>query len=128
MKKMHAALIDNAIFNLKNGISEIDSEPRKAVINFCNGVELLFKSFIFEEHWSLIAEKPRQITIDNFKIGNFKSISFDSCLDILRNISSITFTKDELSSIKNIQKHRNCLVHFVDMRYSKKDQRELISE
>jgi ribosomal protein L37AE/L43A len=114
MKKeeMFKSLVDNAFDFLFKAISELDEHPKYSVIHFYAAVELLVKSRLMYEHWSLVVTKRQEPDWDKFVSGDFQSVSLDEAASRLDKIVRSGLSGAELSAFREVAKHRNKMVHF----------------
>jgi hypothetical protein len=112
------SLVKNAIDFLIRSVSELETNPKYSIINFCTAVELFLKSRLMLEHWSLIFDDPKQAHLDKFLQGDFKSVTMEGAIVRLKGIAALKFDKNEEECFKTIRNHRNQLVHFFNKAYS----------
>jgi len=118
MKKDFNSLVENAIDFLRRSTSEIDTNPKYAVINFFSALELFLKARLMLEHWALIVSKPEHAQKEKFQSGDFVSISFDEAVSRLKSIAGVEVKQEERECFTTIRKHRNQLVHFFHSEYT----------
>lgn len=103
-------LVENGFDFLKNAIDEFDKKPKYSVIHFATAVELLLKSRLLHEHWSLIVDGPPDFK--KFKDGNFKSINFKDLIPRLEQALEENIATEIKKCFEAIANHRNKMVHF----------------
>lgn len=64
-----ANLFDNALEFLRTAIAEFDDNPKMSLIHFNTGVELVFKSQLLAEHWTLVVANRREPDVSESKSG-----------------------------------------------------------
>lgn len=109
---MFKSLVDNAFDFLFKAISELDEHPKYSAIHFYAAVELLVKSRLMYEHWSLVVTKRQEPDWDKFVSGDFQSVSLDEAASRLDKIVRSGLSGAELSAFREVAKHRNKMVHF----------------
>lgn len=109
---MFKNLVDNGFDFLFKAISELDKQPKYSVIHFYTAVELLVKSRLMHEHWSLVVTKRQEPDWDKFISGDFQSVSLDEAAIRLDKIVRSGLSGAELSAFREVAKHRNKMVHF----------------
>ena len=109
-------LSENSIDFLISAIENIKKEedPRSwkyALVHLASANELLLKSFLEKEHWSLLFENINLAKKKSVESGEFKSVTFETCLDRLKNIRGMKFDERDEKSLRTIQTYRNRVVH-----------------
>lgn len=109
---MRAALVANGLDFIEKSIKELNSEPKFSVSHFATGVELLLKSRLFSEHWSLVSARPHSTAWTAVKDGEFVSVQAS---DLTKSLSAVTATylAKEQEVFKSVFEHRNQALHFV---------------
>lgn len=109
---MLSALISSGLDCVEKSIKELDSEPQFSVAHFATGVELLLKSRMFAEHWTLVSAHPHSTPWTAIKSGTFVTVQAG---DLAKALTSITGTPlaTEEQVFKSVFDHRNQAVHFV---------------
>jgi hypothetical protein len=114
--RLSHALLSNSHDFIRSAVkyaNEDDKDSFKfAIIHLTSALELLLKSRLAEEHWSLIFINPDKATVPNLQIGNFISVDIDTAQKRLRNICNIELSNSDKELIKNLQKIRNKIIHF----------------
>lgn len=104
------SIVNNGLDFFRKSLTEIDAEPKFSVIHFFAEVELFLKARLMAEHWSLIVS--RDPNWGNFERGDFKSVTFDECLERLEKVARSPISIDDAKRFKQLAKHRNRIVHF----------------
>ena len=103
-------LIRNALDILAQAISAIKNSPKHSIINFYAAVELVLKSRLLHDHWSLVVNKDPDR--GKFEAGDFVSVGFDeACLRLKRVVRS-PISDRAYKNFDSIRRHRNRAVHF----------------
>ena len=103
-------LVSNALDFLETAFDEFDKKPKYSVVHFCTAIELILKSRLMHEHWSLIVDgKPN---INKFKEGNFKSLGFKELIARIESVLGEKIPDDAKKCFDEISNHRNKMVHF----------------
>ena len=96
-----------------NYAKESDENSWKfAVLHLASALELLFKSRLAEEHWSLVFADPDKATVANLQTGDFLSVDIDTSIKRLKNIIDIELSTKDRSLIKKLKEVRNKIIHF----------------
>jgi hypothetical protein len=125
-EEMLHALVENGFDFLEKAIDDIEKNPKYSVINFHAAVELFLKARLMSEHWSLVISDRQKPDWDKFITGNFQSISLDGAADRLEKVVRSGLTKSELTSFREVTKHRNKAVHFFHEAHSKKENQDQV--
>jgi len=122
------SLVSNAIDFLSRSVTDLKKQPKYSVINFCVGLEMFLKARLLKEHWALVVTKPEAAILDQFRSGDFHSVSMEEAARRLRNVVGERIGKDEEACFEEVRKHRNRLVHFFHPAYSRKSNEKLIHQ
>jgi hypothetical protein len=85
---------------------------RFAVLHLASSIELLLKSKLAEEHWSLVFANPDKASLYNLQTGDFQSVDIDSLQKRLKNISRIDLSNRDKDLIRKLREIRNKIIHF----------------
>lgn len=85
---------------------------RFAALHLASSIELLLKSKLAEEHWSLVFANPDKASIDNLQTGDFQSVDIATLQKRLNNICGIELPNRDKELIKKLRKIRNKIIHF----------------
>jgi len=105
-------LIDNAFDFLDTAVKQFKTEPKYSVIHFSSAVELILKTRLFYEHWSLIVSTKKNPSIEEFKKGNFKSLNFKDLIPRIEETLGEKIPEEAERCFNNLANHRNKMVHF----------------
>ena len=122
------SLVSNAIDFLGRSIIDLKKRPKYSVINFCVGLEIFLKARLILEHWALVLTKPETAVIEQFRVGDFHSVSMEEAIRRLKNVAGERIGKDEEVCFEQVRKHRNRLVHFFHPAYARRPNEKLIQE
>jgi len=111
-KEIFDSVVKNSLDFLTHSFTELEASPKYSLIHFFSAVEIIFKARLMIEHWSLIYEKPAEANLTKFLAGDFRSVTILGAIERLSNVTNIFFSKNEVDTYKNIQNHRNMLIHF----------------
>ena len=111
------SLVLNAFDFLERAVRELEKSPKYSVIHFFNSIELFLKARLLSEHWSLVVSKTEKANLEAFRKGDFQSVTFDDCLNRLRNVANEPIAGHEEQSFRELRDHRNKLVHFFHPKY-----------
>ncbi|MGC9539744.1 hypothetical protein [Streptomyces sp. UG1] len=111
--------IRNGIDYLVSVVEHLDSDtctgPREikyAVLHLQAAAEVLLKSRLLREHWSLVFSDPAKATSEKFWASDFTSCGTDAAVERLRNICGLNITRKDAEALKNLGKDRNALQHY----------------
>ena len=116
-EQLRIALLDNALDSLLSAAEAVhrDEGPRslkEAVLHLANGVELVIKARIAQEHWSLIFSNIDQASYGKIVSGDFVSVGYGKAIERLEGIVDITVERQSKHHLQDLRKHRNLLTHF----------------
>lgn len=104
------SLVSNGFDFLETAIQEFKEKPKYSLIHFAAGIELILKSRLLQEHWSLIIDgKPN---LKRFEVGDFKSINYSELIPRIEDILKESISEDIKKCFKSIGDHRNKMIHF----------------
>lgn len=106
-------LTNNMFQNLSKSIECIDTDGKTSIIYYFSALELMFKARLLKEHWSFILQDidDKKANINNFKNGDFLTVSFDVAASRIRNLFQ-DLDKDYEKHFEELKKIRNRLIHF----------------
>lgn len=122
------SLVSNGIDFLSRSVADLKRHPKYSVISFCVGLEIFLKARLIKEHWALVITKPETAIIEQFRAGDFHSVSMEDAIRRLKNVAGERIGKDEETSFEQVRKHRNRLVHFFHPAYARKSNESLIRQ
>jgi hypothetical protein len=122
------SLVSNGIDFLSRSVTDLKKRPKYSVINFCVGLEIFLKARLIKEHWALVVTKPEIAIIEQFRAGDFHSVSMEDAIRRLKNVAGERIGKGEEISFEQVRKHRNRLVHFFHPAYAHKSNEKLIQQ
>lgn len=116
-EQLRNALLDNALDFLLSAAEAVhrDEGPRslkEAVLHLANGVELVIKARIAQEHWSLIFSNIDHASYDKIVNGEFVSVDYGKAIERLGEIVDVTVGGYSNKHLQNLRKLRNRLTHF----------------
>ena len=116
-EQLRIALLDNALDFLLSAAEAVhrDEGPRslkEAVLHLANGVELVIKARIAQEHWSLIFSNIDQASYGKIVSGDFVSVGYGKAIERLGGIVDITVERQSKDHLQALRKQRNLLTHF----------------
>lgn len=110
--KINKSLVDNAFDFLGKAIDEFEESPKYSVIHFYSAIELILKSRLLQEHWSLVVSNPQKADRERFVTGNFQSAGLEDANVRLKTIANDAVGMNALAVFKKLSTHRNQLMHF----------------
>jgi hypothetical protein len=69
------ALVENGLRFITRATADVQADTQLSVLHFATGLELVLKSRLFREHWTLIAEKPHGATWNKLRAGDLLTLS-----------------------------------------------------
>ena len=90
----------------------INRELKYSILHLHAGISIILKEKLAREHWALLFQNIDKASLKDFRSGNFTGISFDKCIDRLKEISSLGIRKEEKSILKQLKIKRNKIEHF----------------
>lgn len=91
--------------------AESDVLPKFLVLNLAAATELILKSRLCKEHWSLIFQNPDKASVDCLHSGEFCSATFDTCVVRLERICGVEFRGCDRHVLGELRARRNCYQH-----------------
>ena len=116
-EQLRIALLDNALDSLLSAAEAVhrDEGPRslkEAVLHLANGVELVIKARIAQEHWSLIFSNIDQASYGKIVSGDFVSVDCNKAVERLAKIVDVTVGGHSDEHLRALRNRRNRLTHF----------------
>lgn len=110
------ALVSHGLQFLRSSATFLSTSPSQttfSILHFAVGLELLLKSRLFQEHWSLIAAAPHSTQWSAIKDGDFQSVQARDLLPVLSRILGENFSPATEAAFKEVLRHRNRSIHFL---------------
>lgn len=126
--KIFSTVVENGIDFLTHSSDILEKNPKYSVIAFCAGIELVLKSRLILEHWTLVLADPSKADRASFLAGDFRSVSTPECIDRLSRICGSYVSKEAQKSFAGLVQHRNRLVHFYHDGYTTKVTKETLAD
>ncbi|MFI2764889.1 hypothetical protein ACH5A3_39675 [Streptomyces echinatus] len=110
--------VRNGVDYLLSAVDLLGSDRMKprgikyAVLHLHAAAEVLLKTRLVREHWSLVFDDPGQATERAFRSGDFRSCTLAQAVVRLRNIAGITITAKENEALGDLGRDRNALQHY----------------
>jgi len=102
--------IATAVKQLEATSSERDL--RYALLHLAAGAELLMKSWLLKEHWSLVFEKLDEAATNRLISGKFKTATPDQCIDRLERVVRINISERARGELERLRGLRNRMIHY----------------
>lgn len=118
----------NALEFAETAVRQLEKSPKYSVISFWTAVELFVKARLLKEHWSLVVSKTEKANWEAFRRGDFVSVTFDECLNRIRNIANEPIATHEEHTFKELRDRRNKLVHFFHQDYAGRPDATLLAQ
>ena len=114
-------LIENAFYFIASAIDSVPSSARHTILDLHTSIELFFKARLMFEHWSLVLDKPGDVSFEKFISGDFKSIYLTQAIKRIDHITDEKISKDTIDAFKSLSIHRNRIAHFSSVEAANKD-------
>lgn len=89
-----------------------DRNIKYGVLHLSSGIELVLKTRLLQEHWTLVFENPKNATKQQFDSGDFPSVDFDTCISRLINVCQLNWLDNARKNLKSFRDIRNRIEHF----------------
>lgn len=107
------SIVDNAVEFISRASKNLkEGDLKYAVLNFYSGAELLIKSRLVKEHWSLMLKSPEKASLDKLKTGDIQTVGLVDGVKRIQELTGISISKSALHSFQELRNHRNRLAHF----------------
>ena len=83
-----------------------------AILDLSNGMELLLKARLEQEHWSLLFSNPDKANRSKLQQGDFNSVTFDQACARLKEIVGVCIKDSDRKHLDSIRKLRNQFTHY----------------
>jgi len=104
--------IENAVDTFLDKKSPTENRLKYSVIHFYIGLELLLKSRLAHEHYTLIIRDLKKYQKGDYEKGDFVSVGYDESIDRLKKICGLQVDQRAKDAFKKIQQTRNKFIHF----------------
>jgi hypothetical protein len=120
MTQIRHTVLSNGLDFVLKGLEELGNYEGSGEINRLKyvilhidaGIELILKSKLLEEHWSLVFEQPQNAKKKAYQEGDFSSVSLASSIKRLKDVCDISISKVQEDKINALHKKRNVMQHF----------------
>lgn len=83
-----------------------------AVLHLQAASEVLIKTRLVHEHWSLVFKDPGRASRQKYEDGDFSSCELSEALNRLRDVVGITIDEKDKKSLEALSRSRNALQHY----------------
>lgn len=83
-----------------------------SLLHLLAGTELVMKARLYIENWTYIFADMNNADRKKLVDGSLKTVDYSKCVDRLKRLCDIEFSKDDEDSFENLRKRRNCVEHF----------------
>ena len=113
-EKLSLTLIENSFDFLYRAIkySKEKRDWKYAVLNLANALELMMKTILEKEHWSLLFESIDSASREKLIKGDFQSVNFETSINRLKSIINFKLSTSDLKYLRKIRDIRNKITHF----------------
>ena len=125
MKDIKTDILYNALDFLDESLKKFadrnadERDLKFATLSAISSVELLLKSYIYTEHWSLIFLDIGKAKKENLQSGDFQSIGMEESIKRLKTICNITISPQDERTLRALKRTRNRMQHFIESHNSK---------
>ena len=112
-------VVNNAISFIERAISELTEKNineadqlKYSTIHLYEGIELLLKAILIDEHWTLLFSNIDKCTPQKYENGDFHSVGYDDTVKRIENCCSVIIERKTKESIDSLRKIRNRYIHF----------------
>jgi hypothetical protein len=107
-------LVGSALDFFAQAVDEHKSLPKYAILHLAASVELFLKARLMAEHWTLIISPKKPLKFDQFKNGDFISVTLDEAVKSIEGVlpSEEHVPIEALLEFKALAKERNKIAHF----------------
>lgn len=117
------ALINNGLDFLDLARAELEASKLKfSVVSFWTAVEILLKVPLVHEHWSLVCSKKNTPKKQDYRDGDFQSVTYEETRRLLQDVLEKPLTPETHLAFEKVRKHRNRVVHFYHPAFTPKEQ------
>lgn len=99
----------SAVEDMANGTPD---RQKFAALHLFASIEILVKSRLAREHWSLTVADADKASLEAFKKGELRSVGAAQGLKRLRGISSVKVDEQYILDVQEVEKLRNRVAHF----------------
>ncbi|MGA3286739.1 MAG: hypothetical protein ABSD46_04880 [Bacteroidota bacterium] len=116
---MQSHLIDNGLDFIVRAASDLVSDDlveehqvKYSTIELYEGIELLLKARLAQEHWSLVVRDVDKYKRDSLEKGTFISVNFGTICDRLLSFCNVALDDGAYQSFDQLRSLRNRYIHF----------------
>lgn len=110
------SLTENAFDFLLKAAENVRQGDRRSLkyslLHLASSLELLLKARLYREDWTLIFRDPDKATEDALNTGEFKSVDFETAIDLVEDITLKEIDSNVKKNLRNIRTLRNKVQHF----------------
>ena len=121
-------LTDSAFEFLEKAVDEFESSTKFSAVHFAISVELFLKARLVHENWELILTVPGNTSEDDFRNGNFRSITGRQSIEKLNTIQGVSISEQQQQEFERIFNHRNKVIHFVHHQIETEESNQIAAE
>ena len=77
-----------------------------------SGIEIILKYRLECDNWTFVIDDLDKLTINNYKNGDFVSVTLEQSIDRLMKLCNVEIKKDDIKSLKELKTIRNKIEHF----------------
>jgi ribosomal protein S27E len=114
--KQQLSLLENACDYLDDTILRVASQDpaawKYAILSLASALELIMKSILEREHWSLLFQDVNSASEGALVLGDFKSVDFETAQKRLQSIAGVEISDRDQKYLKSLRNIRNKLSHY----------------
>ena len=77
-----------------------------------SGIEIILKYRLECDNWTFVINDLDKLTINNYKNGDFISVTLEQSIDRLRKLCNVSMRKEDEITLTNLKSIRNKIEHF----------------
>lgn len=111
-------LAEHGLDFVEDAVADLRKEPptkresQRAVVLLAMGIELLLKSRLLAEHWSLVFDNVDKASLKALHDGSLKSVGPEQCVERLANVCNVAMNVRLRGALRGLWEYRNKIVHF----------------
>lgn len=110
------SILDNALDYLRSAADFVGHDTpqgwKYALLHLVAGIELLIKTRLYLEHWSLLFADVDSASREALEKGDFVSVDFRRAVERLSNIAGVELREDDRRRLIDLRRYRNQVQHF----------------
>ena len=104
--------LDFILSAVEHAAQETPRDLKYAIMHLVDGMELLVKARLEQEHWSLLFSQADKASQVRLKSGDFKSVDFEQACERLKSICGVELDATSRKYLDDLRKRRNVVRHY----------------